>query len=57
MMRLHSRLNRATFVTHNDQWPMPSCLTTAEQQTSATDEPLVSLRDHSLSVVRLLEHP
>jgi hypothetical protein len=25
------RLNRATFVTHTDQWPMPSCLTTAKQ--------------------------
>jgi hypothetical protein len=26
------RPNRATFVTHTDQWPMPSCLTTAKQQ-------------------------
>ncbi len=24
------RLNRAIFVTHTDQWPMPSCLTTAQ---------------------------
>jgi len=31
-MRAHAanwaRLNRATFVTHTDQWRMPSCLTT-----------------------------
>ena len=37
---LSERLNRATFVTHTDQWPMPSCLTTAKQPNECNyDEP------------------
>src|SRR5262245_52682088 len=49
--------NRATFVTHTAQWPMPVSPATVEHSTSSTDQPLVHCGGAMTTTQTAVENP
>jgi predicted dithiol-disulfide oxidoreductase (DUF899 family) len=49
------RLNRATFVTHADQWPMPSYLTTAKHLNESNYDEPPRLSETAMTTTKTLE--